>query len=69
MDFLFSSVYWFGIEHANSKKVGQIIRESIRKREINHAILTLCVWSYREETEQGGRADLSYSDFEVFIGK
>ena len=48
------SIYWSGTEHANSKKVGQIIRESIRKREINHTILTLCVWSCREEMEQGG---------------
>ena len=62
-------IYWFGMEHANSKKVGQIIRESIRKRGINHAILTLCVWSCREEMEHGGWVDLSYNDFEVFIGK
>ena len=44
------------------------MKESIQKRKINHAIMTLCVWSCREETEQGGKADLSYSDFEVFIG-
>ena len=50
MDFPFSSVCWFGTEQVNSKKRNG---ESVWMRKIDLTILTICVWSYKEETEQG----------------